>query len=146
MTKLQGRKMRLRGIRLFFLMLMLLPIIGVGFLLHSAAKQYLCLHEKFDAKPPPSFKNIDWPTQGLITLFFDDAYTSQASDKVMKLMDENGFFGAIAVPTGFICKTSYLSWDALHTLQNKGWEITSHTVSHYCDPSKYNANTTVVDK
>ena len=137
--------MRMNGIRLFFLVLMILPIVSVGVFIHNVVKEHLCLNEKFDATPPPPFQKIDWPTHGLITIFFDDAYKSQASNKLMKVMQENGFVGAIAVPTGFVCRASYLSWDALHTLQNKGWEITSHSVSHYCDPSKYNAQTTVTE-
>lgn len=85
-----------------------------------------------DTLPPP-IKNIPWPTHGLITLWFDNAYLSQASDEVFHVMDKKGFVAAISVPTSFICMKNYLSWKEPHKLQNKGWEIVSEGKNYQCD-------------
>jgi hypothetical protein len=96
--------------------------------------------------PPPVIRKLACPPKtGLITLWFDDVWLSQYTSGAIHLMDEKGFVGALSVPTGLIGNPEFMSWDQIRTLQAKGWETTSHSVSHICDPAKYDAQTTAYE-
>lgn len=82
---------------------------------------------------------------GLVTFWFDDAWASQYTSGVIQLMDKEGWVGAISVPTGLISTRNYMTWDQLRKLQAKGWETTSHSVTHICDPKKYDDKTTAYE-
>lgn len=79
----------------------------------------------------PKFADISLDGKGLITLWFDDAWSSQyfAAAPVLR---QHGFHAAIAVPTGSVGYDAYVNWAQLRALQQDGWEITNHSVSHDC--------------
>lgn len=56
----------------------------------------------------------------LISFVFDDSYTGQAP-----ILDSKGVQGTIAFVT-----TWNMDLDEMHTLENNGWEIASHSVDH----------------
>lgn len=66
---------------------------------------------------------------GAVTLTFDDANASQYR-YVYPLLQAAGQKGVIYVPTGLVPQTDYISWNNLLYLQNQGWEIGGHTVTH----------------
>ncbi|MGB6976674.1 MAG: polysaccharide deacetylase family protein [Gammaproteobacteria bacterium] len=96
---------------------------------------------------PPSIKKLSCnrPKTGLITLWFDDAWLSQYTSGAIQLMNKAGFVGAMSVPTGLVGDPEFMTWDQLRALQANGWETTSHSVTHICDPSAYNAETTAYE-
>lgn len=80
----------------------------------------------------PKYK---WQGTGLVTLWFDDAWTSQYTD-AFPILEKNGLKGALAVPTGLVGYDDYMGWSQIKRLQYKGWEITSHTRTHSCTLNK----------
>jgi peptidoglycan/xylan/chitin deacetylase (PgdA/CDA1 family) len=91
--------------------------------------------EAIKTSPPPEVKKINWSGQGLVTLWFDDAWVSQFT-VAHPLLESKGLVGALAVPTGSMGYPDYMSWVQVKLLSYKGWEITSHTRSHSCDPER----------
>lgn len=82
----------------------------------------------------PEIPAYYWNGQdGLVTLWFDDAWISQY-DYALPVLEQNNFKAAIAVPTGHVGYEEYTNWYQLKRLQFLGWEITSHSVSHGCEP------------
>jgi hypothetical protein len=75
---------------------------------------------------------LQWDGNALISLWFDDAWTSQFTIAYPK-MDDLGFTGSIAIPTKSLGTTGYMSWAQLERLAYARWEIDSHTRSHTCD-------------
>lgn len=75
---------------------------------------------------------FEWQNTGIITLWFDDAWFSQYSVG-FALLEKYKLKGALAVPVNAVNKEGYMSWNQIQRLQHKGWEITSHSVSHTCD-------------
>jgi peptidoglycan/xylan/chitin deacetylase (PgdA/CDA1 family) len=86
-----------------------------------------------EVAPKPDVEAIKAHANGLVTLWFDDAWESQYVFGLSKL-DEMEMVGAVAVPTKMINYPDYMSWYQIKMLQNKGWEITSHTRNHSCKP------------
>lgn len=80
-------------------------------------------------------EKIHWKGEGMVTLWFDDAWTSQFT-VAMPLLEEKHMVGALAVPTGMIGFDDYMSWNQVKLLEHKGWEITSHTIHHSCDENE----------
>jgi len=80
-----------------------------------------------------------WKKEGLVTLWFDDAWESQYSLAYPSL-EQRGFKAALAVPTNLVGYEAYMDWHEIQRLQYKGWEITSHTRSHACELDKDNPN------
>ncbi|WP_131795862.1 hypothetical protein [Fluoribacter gormanii] len=117
-------------IKMVFAIIMLIPVISTVSFVVQFTKQLHCSHEASSISLP-EIKPIPWPSHGLITLWFSDAYLSQSSHDVLKLMDAKGFVAAIGVATHSICTYNHLSWKQLQTLQKKGWEITSLLDSNY---------------
>jgi peptidoglycan/xylan/chitin deacetylase (PgdA/CDA1 family) len=70
--------------------------------------------------------------EGLVTLWFDDAWSSQY-DIGLTTMEEFDFKGAMAVPTHAVNTSGYMNWAQLKLMQHKGWEMTSHSQTHNCD-------------
>jgi peptidoglycan/xylan/chitin deacetylase (PgdA/CDA1 family) len=89
---------------------------------------------------PPTIPQFQWHNTGVITLWFDDAWLSQFTTAA-PMMEKFGFKGALAIALKFICKPYFMTWGEARTLQSKGWEITSHSVTHNCNLSYYNAQT-----
>jgi peptidoglycan/xylan/chitin deacetylase (PgdA/CDA1 family) len=89
------------------------------------------------AKLPP-LPPINYQNTGLVTFWFDDAYLTQYTSAFPKLQ-EKGFVAAEAVPIKAVGTNNYMNWMQLKKLQVNGWEITSHTRTHDCEPSKLNA-------
>lgn len=77
---------------------------------------------------------LRWNGNGLITLWFDDAWQNQFSAG-LPIMEKYSLKGALAVPTGFVNFDAYMGWSQIKLLQTKGWEITSHSRSHSCNAS-----------
>ena len=128
-------------VKTIIIFFMLIPVVVISIMLSYPARKLECEYAPSDINPPPPIPQLMWKGTGLVTIWFDDAYVSQGSTEVVEAMDKNGFVGAISVATGSVCKVGIMSWAQLRRLQEKGWEITSHSVSHYCDISKYNAKT-----
>lgn len=84
-------------------------------------------------------EKLVWEGEGLVTLWFDDAWESQYSLGYPAL-EERGFEAALAVPTNLVGYEAYIDWHEIQKLQYKGWEITSHTRSHTCELDKSNPN------
>ncbi|MBA3662304.1 MAG: polysaccharide deacetylase family protein [Gammaproteobacteria bacterium] len=128
------------------LLIALLIIILFKTYFFSIFNKNICEFQPFITTTIPKIKNFPWKQTALITLWFDDAYASQGSHEVLQLMDEYQIVGAISVPTTFICKPGYLSWNQLIRLQQKGWEVVSHGTNHYCKPYRYNDITVVISE
>ncbi len=64
-----------------------------------------------------------------VVLTFDDAY-EDASTQAFPLLQQYGFTGVFAVPTGLVGGPGYLSWDQVQSMSQAGMEFVSHTVSH----------------
>lgn len=78
---------------------------------------------------------LHWHHSGLVTLWLDDAWLSQFM-VAYPMVSEKKFTAAVAVPTAFVGYDDYMSWNQLKLLQYRGWEITSHTRNHTCDPNQ----------
>lgn len=124
-------------IRLFFIVLVLVPIITAFVFLMQIGKKIYCDLQPFQITPPMEIKPYVWQQTGLITLWFDEAFSSQVSLEVIRLMDKYGFVGALSIPTNFICTKGYASWNEILSLQTKGWETLSQGTSHSCESYHY---------
>ena len=85
----------------------------------------------FEVEKSP-IQPLVWDGKGMVTLFFDDAWSSQYAN-AFPLVEKYGYNGAVAVPTDFPGYDGYISWDNLRKMQAAGWEIVSHSVDHDCD-------------
>lgn len=124
-------------IRGFLLTLVSIPLIAVFIFVRDLGKRYYCEKQPATVRPIPPLKKFSWSGSGLITITFDDAFISQGSPEVVKYLDDNGMPASLSVPTGLVCTRGYMSWNEILALQDKGWEITSHSVSHFCKKYKY---------
>jgi peptidoglycan/xylan/chitin deacetylase (PgdA/CDA1 family) len=85
--------------------------------------------------------NFTMPKKPVI-LTFDDGYIS-VYENATPILDQYNYIGVAGVVTNSIDKVSskppewggYMTWSQLRNLQNKGWEIVSHSISHSCDLS-----------
>ena len=77
-------------------------------------------------------------SQGFITLWFDDAWSSQYFNAYPELKSL-GYPGVVAVPTASIEKPNYMNWAQLRVLQNEGWEITDHGQVHDCQMQNWDS-------
>lgn len=73
-------------------------------------------------------QNLDQP---FVTFWFDDAWLSQYL-QAYPVLKSNNFSGTIAVPVNAVETANYMNWAQLVVLQNDGWEITNHSLSHDC--------------
>ncbi|HUW22091.1 MAG TPA: polysaccharide deacetylase family protein [Candidatus Bathyarchaeia archaeon] len=80
----------------------------------------------------PEIKPLSQIESGLVTIWFDDGWLSQY-EIAAPILARAGFPAAVSVVTDYTGYGGYLDWLQLRDLQKKGWEITSHGVSHYCD-------------
>lgn len=95
-------------------------------------KKYADLYFEYLVRKP-LYKKLDASGEkAYVTLWFDDAWKSQY-EKGLKILDEEKVRGAVAVPTGMIGYGAYMTWDQLRQMQARGWEVTSHSVSHDCE-------------
>ena len=77
----------------------------------------------------------------LITLWFDNSSMNEYIN-ALPLMEKFNLKGAISIPVDKIGTVNYMTWEQLHVLQNKGWEITSLGLSGHCNLSYYTTATT----
>lgn len=96
----------------------------------------VCDSQKGPFPVPPKIPSFQWKGTGLITLWFDDAWTTQFT-VALPMMEKAGFKGAVSVAIQFICTSEFMNWDQLRMLQAKGWETTAHSVTHNCDLHYY---------
>lgn len=70
-------------------------------------------------------------TYGLVTFRFDDGFES-VYQNALPILEEAGFKGVVGVISDKSGKpfNGYLSWEQIRRLQEKRWEIGSHSVSH----------------
>lgn len=73
-----------------------------------------------------------WDGDGIVTLWFDDAWISQYKIG-FPILEEKEMKGALAVPTESIGFDAYMNWTQVKRLQFAGWEITSHSKTHDCN-------------
>jgi len=73
-----------------------------------------------------------WSGQGLVTLWFDDAWLTQYTN-AFPLMTQYKFKGALAVPTKSVGFNAYMNWTQIKRLQYEGWEISAHSRTHNCE-------------
>ncbi len=85
-----------------------------------------------------AYEKIKWSGGGLITLWFDDAWLSQYST-AFPMMEDKNLKGSLAVPTKLLGQPSYMSWAQVEKMQSSGWEISSHTRTHNCNPDHLSA-------
>lgn len=77
-----------------------------------------------------------WNGGGVVTLWFDDILESQYTIAA-PMLRKAGMVGAIAATTGFACGSGFMNWDQVRQLQAEGWEISDHSIHHYCDINAY---------
>ena len=73
-------------------------------------------------KDKPDLKNK-------MVLTFDDGYVDNLN-KAALIMDKYGYKGTIFVAIKFMAWPGYVTWQDLISLQEKGWEIGSHSWNH----------------
>ena len=78
------------------------------------------------------FDDINWQGEGLVTLWFDDAWLDQYSE-ALPLLEEYQYVGALAVPTKLLGYEAYMTWAQVKRIHFKGWEVTAHSRTHNCD-------------
>lgn len=105
----------------------------------NAQPTKLC-REKGPFPPPPIVKRMNLNTS-VITLWFDDGWISQFKT-AYPIMEKYHYPGTIAVAIRFVCLPGFINWQQLRFLQAKGWETTSHSVSHSCDFGYYTTQST----
>jgi peptidoglycan/xylan/chitin deacetylase (PgdA/CDA1 family) len=81
----------------------------------------------------PRYEPWEWKGKSLVSLWFDDAWSSQYL-VAFPVLESRGLVAAIAVPTHLIGFEAYASWAQIKRLGFAGWEIESHSKSHNCDP------------
>lgn len=99
-----------------------------------------CHHDKGPFPLPEKIPKFTWHDTGLVTLWFDDAWFSQFSTAA-PIMEKMGIPGTVSVAVNFICNPVFMTWNELRILQSKGWETTSHSITHNCDLQYYNPET-----
>lgn len=82
--------------------------------------------------PTSSREPFVWKGNGLVTLWFDDAWLTQFT-VAYPLLQEKGFKAVIAPSTELVGYDAYMTWPQLQQLQYKGWEVASHAQHHACD-------------
>ena len=93
-----------------------------------------------DAVREKMLKTFDWKGEGVVTLWFDDAWRSQYEVAFTGLQKQN-IKGALAVTTLSVGKKDYMGWWQIERMQFYGWEITSHTRGHSCEEEKLDHDT-----
>lgn len=73
-------------------------------------------------KKTPNLKNK-------MVLTFDDGYVDNLN-QAAPIMNKYGYKGTIFVAIKFMAWPGYVTWQDLISLQNKGWEIGSHSWNH----------------
>jgi peptidoglycan/xylan/chitin deacetylase (PgdA/CDA1 family) len=68
--------------------------------------------------------------QGLITLRFDDSYYNDTYTVAKPIMDQYGFRGVLACTVNQVGGLTGLTVSQLQELQNSGWDIVSHSMTH----------------
>jgi peptidoglycan/xylan/chitin deacetylase (PgdA/CDA1 family) len=79
---------------------------------------------------------VIWRGQGLVTLWFDDAWESQYTN-TLDILSRHNMVGSLAVPTQLIGLEGYMSWAQVKRLQFLGWEITAHSRTHNCNTQEH---------
>ena len=64
----------------------------------------------------------------VVSFTFDDGYASDLPAFVT--LHSHGIMGASYVVTDWVGRPGRLDWDLLHAMEQYGWEVGSHTVSH----------------
>jgi hypothetical protein len=120
-----------------FLAWLLIPIlltwVSVSYLMGQITPSHwqASLPKQSNIKQIPAIASYQWDNQGLVTIWFDDAWLSQYQT-AFPIMERYGFKGAVAVPTGHIGYESYMNWHQVKRLQFLGWEISAHSREHNC--------------
>jgi len=115
----------------------------IGYISHPSEPTVLGQAARSIAEAPLTVNNQEkfaWEGEGLITLWFDDAWESQYS-LAYPALEERGFKAALAVPTNLVGYESYMDWHEIQKLQYRGWEITSHTRNHTCELDRFGQQT-----
>jgi peptidoglycan/xylan/chitin deacetylase (PgdA/CDA1 family) len=79
----------------------------------------------------PKSAEFNWKGDGLITLWFDDAWKTQYT-VAYPIVEKYGFKAAIAVSSNYPGYEDYINWNELRELQTNGWEVSAHSINHDC--------------
>lgn len=81
-------------------------------------------------------QNLDQP---FITLWFDDAWSSQYLT-AYPILKKNEMPGTIAIAVNAVETSNYMNWAQLNILQKNGWETTDHSLEHNCAMQKWSTD------
>jgi peptidoglycan/xylan/chitin deacetylase (PgdA/CDA1 family) len=139
--------MKLYNTRLFMLSWIFIPLLLVwlstGYIIGLSRKPVWSTNREVEnvlastsnVEPQVEMEKLHYKNNGLVTFWFDDAWLSQFT-VAYPILEENDMRAALAVPTGMVGYEDYMSWNQVKLLQNKGWEVTSHTVHHSCEANE----------
>lgn len=87
------------------------------------------------SESPRTFGNeslFKWSGGGLVTLWFDDAWSTQYT-VAYPLLKERGMVGVLSVPTSYMGDSAYTTWSQVRDVWYNGWELAAHSRVHDCD-------------
>ncbi|HWQ72091.1 MAG TPA: polysaccharide deacetylase family protein [Desulfitobacteriaceae bacterium] len=64
-----------------------------------------------------------------VVITFDDGYEDNYTN-AYPVLEKYGYTATVFAVTSYIGSKGYMSWDQLQELQDKGWQIEGHTLSH----------------
>lgn len=69
------------------------------------------------------------PSQAAVTLMFDDGEITTYSE-AKPILDNYNFVGSASIITEMVEEDGFMNWTQLKELQENGWEIVSHGITH----------------
>lgn len=80
----------------------------------------------------PHLNKFVWRGGGIVTFWFDDAWSSQY-ETAYPLLEAAKYKAALAIPTKLVNYEAYMNWYQIRKVYFKGWEVMSHSRTHNCD-------------
>jgi len=75
------------------------------------------------------------PRPGTVVITFDDGFRDNYVS-AFPVLARNGFPATVFIPTGFVGKEGYLTWDQIRVMMEHGIDFGSHTINHVYLPSE----------
>lgn len=138
---MQNQKTEKKYSHVFLLGWLVLPIIFTLFLAKMIstndvfAKNLLARDDELIEVPDiklAEYPNINHQNSGAVSLWFNNGWSSQYT-YAPSLLEAKGMRGTMSVITSYAIYPSYVNWDEMKFLQDKGWEIVSQTRSYECN-------------